>query len=218
MSFFIVYIRYIVPASVLVPLTLGLYRFNTINKSYRFLVAFLAFSAFSSILARIFAIFYHNNTVVIKSYTVGEFFLLAGFYYCKIKSRGMQCVIVVLTAMFTLFSIALILIFFSSDQFDDYSTTLESLLMIFFGLVLINNESSTSTIVNAWGQNSTNWFNTGILLYFSGSLFIFLLANYIPDPSSLIFKIAWIMHATFLLLLSVLFTKGFLLVSKRSAV
>lgn len=205
-----IYSSYIAPLSALVPLTIGITRHYRLCISFRFLLAFLALSVMSTVLMRLFAYVYHNNMIIVKSYTVGEFPLLAAFYYWQFSSSTMRRIIASIIFLFTTLSVSLLIYSFRDVQFDDYTTSLESILIIFFGISLIFNNDGLSKTLKKWSYYSINWFNTGILLYFSGSLFIFLLTNYTLFGDYKVYSFIWDIHASFFLFLSVLFSIGFL--------
>lgn len=127
-----IYSSYIAPASVLIPLSVGLRHYDKLNIGHRFLIAMLSFSALSTMLARIFAFVYHNNLIIIQSYTVGEFLFLAGFYYNQFNSKAMQRTIAAMVTLFTIFASYLIVIYIDVIRFDDYAPSIESLLIFFF--------------------------------------------------------------------------------------
>lgn len=120
-----------------------------------------------------------------------------------------------MTLLFTIFSICLIVVFIGVVRYDDYAPSVESLLLIFLSIVLFNKNNDSLSNTAAWHKNPLNWFNTGILLYFSGSLFIFLLINYVANPYSLLFRVVWNIQLTFLLMLSLLFAVGFCKIKKE---
>jgi hypothetical protein len=211
---FYFYSNYIAPASVIIPLAIGLCCYKKTNIGHRFLLSMLGFSALTTIIGKIFAIIFHNNIIVNQIYTVGEFLFLAGFYYCQFQSTIMKRVILTMIIVFSIFAIYLIVIFIGVIRFDDYAPSVESILIIFLSIALFNGSNDSLLRTTAWHQDPTNWFNTGILLYFSGSLFIFLLSNYVTDPKTLIYAIVWNVQITFLLLLSLLFAIGFYKVEK----
>ncbi len=209
------YTNYIAPGSVLVPLAIGIWRYRETNTGHRFLLCMLAFSALSTITAKIFAVLYHNNIIVNQIYTVGEFLFLAGFFYFQFQSIFIKRIIIAMTLLFTIFSICLIVVFIGVVRYDDYAPSVESLLLIFLSIVLFNKNNDSLSNTAAWHKNPLNWFNTGILLYFSGSLFIFLLINYVANPYSLLFRVVWNIQLTFLLMLSLLFAVGFCKIKKE---
>jgi hypothetical protein len=210
-----IYLNYIAPASVVVPLIIGLRHYQKLIIGHRYLIAMLTFSALSTILGRIFAYVYHNNLIIMQSYTVSEFLFFAGFYYYQFNSKTMRRTITAMVTLFTIFAIYLIVIYINVIRFDDYAPSIESLLIFFLSVALINKGNQASLKTSVWNQDPNNWFNTGILLYFSGSLFIFLLSNYITNPHSILYRVVWDVQVTFLVILSALFTKGFSLIAKK---
>lgn len=201
---------YIAPSTAFIPLIIGIRRQRRLCISYRFLLAFLVLSITSSILMRVFAYVFHDNSVILKLYTIGEFPLLAIFYYWQFDSLKMRRIIVTTIVLFAAISSILFGVSFKSVPFDDYSTSLESLLIIFLGISLIYKNGDLSATSKSWGYYPTNWFNTGILLYFSGSLFIFLLTNYILIDNNAVYLIMWDVNATLFVLLNLFLSIGFL--------
>lgn len=198
----------IAPASVSIPLLLGVRRYKLLNISCRFLIGFLSFSLIGSVLGKLSAYFFHTNILINELYTLGEFPLLAGFYYFQFASSNMRKLILCSIIAFIALCIGLMIVFNNVNRFDDYSSSTEALLLIFLGSAMVGRQNNSMMGLTKWEDESVNWFNTGILLYFSGSLFVFLLLNYfIYTPSVL--SIVWNIHATFLIMLSILFTVGF---------
>jgi hypothetical protein len=205
-----IYTFYVSPSTALIPLFIGVRYLKKQSVSYKFLLAFLMLSITSTILMRVFAYIYHNNVNIVKLYTIGEFPLLAGFYYRQFNSARMRQVIAACVVMFAAISISLFIISFKDVQFDNYSASIEALFIIFFGVSFVFNSTGQTLYRKDWSYYPANWFNTGILLYFSGSLFIFLLTNYILPYNYEIYRLVWKIHATLFLFLSLLFSIGFL--------
>jgi predicted membrane protein len=204
----------IAPASTLIPLTIGAIRYKLLNTGSRILIAFLSLSVIASVLTRLFAYLFHNNIIVNNLYTLLEFPLLACFYYFHFPSSKMRKVTLIMILAFMLVCIYLIIIYYNVNRFDDYSTSTESLLLIFLSLALTNSRNNSLNVSNRWDEEPVNWFNTGILLQFSGSLFIFLLMNYfLYDQSH--FYIAWNALVTFSICMNVLFSIGFYKIKKE---
>lgn len=158
---------------------------------------------------RVFAYIYHNNANIIKLYTIGEFPLLAGFYYWQFNSARVRQVIAACIVIFAAISISLFIISFKNAQFDDYSASIEALFVVFLGMLFVFVNNGQTVYLKHWSYYPDNWFNTGILLYFSGSLFIFLLTNYILPYNYEIYRLIWKIHATLFMFLNLLFSIGF---------
>lgn len=211
-----IYSFYIAPASVIPPILLGFRRFNKLNISCKFLIAYLISSLIASVLMRVFAYVYHSNKIVLKCYTIVEFPILAGFYYWQFSSPIMRQVTKGLIALFAILSISLFFTYYEDVPFDDYATSLESVLIIFLGTSLIFNDNSLISSSKPWAYYPKNWFNTGVLLHFCGSLFIFLLTNYTLVGDYAIYDFIWDIHATLFLGLNLLLSVGFLKIGNSS--
>ncbi len=211
-----IYTFYIAPASVIPPLILGFRRVNKLSFNYRFLLGYLGLSLVTSILMRVFAYVFHNNMIITRCYTVVEFPVLAGFYYWTSNSSIMRQIIKILVVSFAIFSISMLFVYYKSVEFDDFTSSLESLLVIFLGVSFIFGDHGSASKSKSWASRPVNWFNTGILLYFSGSLFIFLLTNYIIAESVYMYSSIWKVHATLFIGLNSLFSVGFLKIGNSS--
>jgi hypothetical protein len=115
-------------------------------------LGFLILSAYTSVIGRIFAVVYHNNLVVNQCYTVGEYLLLAGFYYHQFNSLLIRRLIAIVSLVFTFFSVALIIKYIHVIRHDDYGASIESLLMIFLGTALISRNIAFPSTLKNWGQ------------------------------------------------------------------
>ncbi len=209
------YYNYIIaPASTLIPLTIGVMRYKFLNTGCRILIAFLSLSVIASVLARLFAYLFHNNIIINNLYTLFEFPVLAGFYHFHFSSSKMRKGILVMVFFFILLCVYTMIIYYDVNRFDDYPTSVESLFLIFLGLVFVKSRNNSLNVSNRWDEEPVNWFNTGILLQFSGSIFIFLLMNYfLYDQSH--FYIAWNALVTFSICMNVLFSIGFYKIKKE---
>lgn len=205
----------IAPASTLIALIVGLSQYQLLNRGYRTLVFFLGLSVVASIVGRLFAFLFHNSVIVNNIYTLFEFPVLASFFYYRLSSSlKMRRIIIIMIIAFSLMCISLMVTSYGTNRFDDYSTSTESLLLIFLSLVLSNSQNQSLAVFKRWGNEPVNWFNTGILLYFSGSLFVFLLINNFLFNESL-YYIAWNAYTTFSICMNVLFTIGFYKIKKE---
>lgn len=208
------YYYIIAPASTLIPLTIGVMRYKFLNKGCRILIAFLSLSVIASVLTRLFAYLFHNNIIINNLYTLFEFPVLAGFYYFHFSSSKMRKGILVMVFSFILLCVYTMIIYYNVNRFDDYPTSVESLFLIFLSLALVNSRNNSLNVSKRWDEEPVNWFNTGILLQFSGSIFIFLLMNYFLFDQSH-FYIVWNVLVTFSVCMNVLFSIGFYKIKRQ---
>lgn len=137
-------------------------------------------------------------------YTVIEFTLLMMFYY-PLSSGTMQKVISGIIIGFVGF--ALLFAFVISDfwHFNTISRTIEAFIFTVAGLLffysMLKKESNLKL-----EKNPLFWINTGILLYFMGNFFLFMLNSFLQTKAS--FQTYWTLHSVLNILKNVLFTIG----------
>ena len=102
------------------------------------------------------------------------------------------------------------LLFFQKlNQFDSYVSSLEAILVLLMGITLMSNDDETARL-QSWRDNPVNWFNTGLMLYFAGSLFPLLLSNVLLKSTPLTFQIAWSLQSALVMVMYLLFSVGFI--------
>lgn len=200
----------LITCTVCLPIVAGLLNFRHLAKDCRILFYFILLSALSNVVSAILAHQRVNNLYLYHFYTIAEYLVLSVFYYNKFTGWPLaQKAILVVCVLFTLLCLLNPLFFQNLSQFDSYTSSLEAIFVIIMSIALINKESELLTL-QPWKDNPVNWFNTGLLLYFSGSMFLFLLSNYIVEASRTIQVVAWSTHATFVFFMYILFTIGFI--------
>ncbi|HEY0271806.1 MAG TPA: hypothetical protein VGC22_01420 [Chitinophaga sp.] len=207
----LIYTGIIVPLSVLLPLAAGIARYKALPKALRIIFFYLWVDGLVNLVAILLADFHVNNLPVLHVFTILEWWCLAYFYRQVLNSApakrillyGMICFPVICIINFTWFQSLL--------HFNTYTRPLETLLVMGCSLAYF---AQTNDAATAWGQSAINWINTGILLYFSGALFIFSFSNltvtHMSRKVASINVLVWNIHATLLLAMYLLFTIGFL--------
>jgi hypothetical protein len=138
--------------------------------SFLFLVLLIALSIITELGTEIFKEHNSNYYLLYHCYTPIEYGLL-GFYFLKtIDNKKLKAFIVLSIALFTAFCIVISFVF---GLFNDYPwslTVIETILVLtcsFIALFEISPDLKYSIY-----QNSTFWFSTGLILYFSGTFLI----------------------------------------------
>jgi hypothetical protein len=151
-------------------------------------------------------------------FTILEFLILSVFYLEILKEPFIRKAIKILMAIFPLICIINFSFFQSILRFNTYTRPLEVLLIMAYSLAYfaqINEPDSEKK----WSNDPLNWINTGVLLYFSGALFVYSFSNltvdYITSPKYYLLNLfIWNIHATLLLAMYVLFSWGFYICRK----
>jgi hypothetical protein len=202
------YIGIIIPLSILIPLIVALYRYHGLPGPAKSIFHYLVFSGIINGIAIILARNGINNLPLLHLYTMAEFTLLTMFYRQVFSPRIGRVLYPYLAAVFAVFCIINAIFFQSVSSYNTYPRTIESMLLIIMALLFFYKMLSSEQ-EGAWYKNTFTWFNIGLLLYFSGSLSLFLLSDVLLKNKQLN-EIAWIIHATLVLVMYMLFAGGFL--------
>jgi hypothetical protein len=202
------YIGIIIPLSILIPLIVALYRYHQLPAPAKSIFHYLVFSGVINCIAIIMARNGINNLPLLHLYTMAEFVLLTIFYRQVFSRRIERLFYPYLAAIFAVFCIVNAVFFQPVFSYNTYPRTIESLLLIIMALLFFYKMLSSEQ-EGAWYKNTFTWFNIGLLLYFSGSLSLFLLSDVLLKNKQLN-EMAWIIHATLVLVMYLLFASGFL--------
>jgi hypothetical protein len=207
-----IYIGLIVPVSVLIPIVIAVINYRRIGKLLSIIFYYLLLDGFINVMAAVFANVHINNLPLLHIFTILEFLLLSFFYIKVLKEPLAHKVIKFLLVLFPLICVLNFIFFQSIYRFNTYTRPLEILIIMGYSLAYFaqTNESDNE---KKWSSNALNWVNTGILLYFSGALFIYSFSNlttaYTSPKYYALNLFIWNIHATLLLGMYLLFSWGF---------
>ncbi len=185
---------YVVPLFVLIPLGIGLRNYPRLQMHGKLIVLYLCCSAIASAIAALLGMNNINNMPVFHIFTMVEFVVLTLFFRQLAESGIWRSTISVLGVLFILFGILNCLFIQPIFTYNSLPRSLESLLLIIYGLQWFY--SSLGSTNRSTQVRSLVWINSGIICYFSGSLFLFIFNEYVVQhPTS--YRIAWLTHAVF---------------------
>lgn len=196
-------------ASVLVPLLIGI-SINRRRDSYvKILIIGLLISAFTDSINLLFFRRNHLPTAILfHIYTVLEFCVLALLYKHLFHKERIKKNINIVILLFFVFKILDISFFTSIQESDTLAMTLESVVMITFGILYFDQVLREMVIPNL-EKHPVFWINSGILIYFSGSLFLFLFSDFIFSFSGQIsYWSFWSIHSLLTIIKYTLFSIG----------
>lgn len=163
-------------------------------KKHILLLTFLSFV--SSFITMVLWLNVTNNMYIGNIYTLLEallLFMVYKEYLGKIFSDMFFVSIVSIFCAFFLFNILYIQGFY---EINSYSRTLESMLMIFFSLLYFYQVMQTLDSENLM-REPMFWLNSGVLLYFSANVFIFIFSSFVSKYSIDLNLIIWAIHSLF---------------------
>jgi len=193
----------IAPFTIFIPLILSIFRIGLggSNKVQRWLIVVILIYAITEFLFFFTGKYLHqNNLYLTHVFPVIEFALLVCFFRETLSKKA----ITILIISFTILSILNVLFFENLNEFNTLARAVEALLLIIISLMyfysLLRDLSEKYL-----EQSPLFWVATSILIYFSGSFFIFIYGNYIM-PSAKLSLTFWAIHALFSILKYILFT------------
>lgn len=205
------YIGILVPVSILFPLTAAIGRNPLLSRAAKSIVHYLAFSALINAVSILVARKGINNLPLLHLFTPLEFALLCRFYCLSLNLKRKTYLFFLIG--FTLLSFLNSVLMQSIFSFNTYARSLEALFLLVFSLLLFYNLLISEQTAE-WYHNPISWFNIGIFLYFSGSLFLFLLSQVLLQDK-FFNETAWVIHATLVLIMYLFFTAAFFSYKKQ---
>jgi len=205
----LIYLSVIVPASILLPIIAGVWRYRQLPGSARLILAYLVVAGIVDVAATLLADRRINNMPLLHMYTVVEFIMILTFYYHLLTGK-IKIAIRWMMPLFLLLCIVYALFIGTIYKYNVLPRSLEGfiiggLAMIFFFRQLNVNIQYPETVL---------WINAGLLLYFSGSFLLFLFSEVLINNRA-VSRLAWVLHATLVLLMYILFAIGFIRAKKQ---
>ena len=196
----------IVPLTILLPIFIAFFRFKYLTDAAKALLVYLCTSALVSIVIKYTASYKINNLPIFHLYTFIELLLLAEFYK---KLIGFKKIITIVQFLFLIACVVNAVFFQSIFTFNTYTRPLEAFIIMLFAVNYFAKIFTDTSKVNLL-EIPGFWFNTGLFLYFSGAFMLFIFSNFLLKVSQESYYIVWNTHATFVLIMYILFTLGFI--------
>ncbi len=191
---------------ILIPTILAIMRLRDGDREQRLLSLLIFSSLFVELTALIIGLSGEgeNNLFLLHIFTVIEFTLLTLIFQPHVKVLIPKKAIHFLIAAFFLFAVINSLFFESIQQFNAFGRALEGLLIIFLDLLCLVLILKTLKIKQP-ECSPLIWISIGTLIYFSGSLFVFIFSNYVLSSQSVSVTI-WGIHAFMSIVLNLFYT------------
>ena len=205
------YRQIIVPASILIPISIAVSGYRNLPGYAKWLLYYLVFAATVNTIVTILTWNGVRNLWIFHFYTAIESFLLLYYFKFIILNKKINSIIRVLLWAFPLFCVVNFLFLQSLYNFNTYTRPIEAIIMITLCAVYWWQENEADS-EKPWGNIPNNWFVTAIMLYFAGAFFMFLLANYLITPlaAKKAKNIIMDTNASFVLIMYLLMAVGFL--------
>ncbi|NEU68155.1 hypothetical protein GK091_14785 [Spirosoma agri] len=192
----------------IISLGVALVRRRFLQAELKYIGAFLLLSLVGEIVSLTLSKLHIPNLFLLHIYTLLEFNIIALFYRRFFSAFYPRWLIVVLLLVFNSFVVLNTLFFQPLTVFNTYPRGLESLMVI--GLaILCFYKMLTELDIKHPETYPIFWINTGFLLYFAGSLILFLLANItIEQPNQSLSLMSWGLHSCLFVLMHLAISLG----------
>jgi hypothetical protein len=207
MSYLYIYVSYIIPLCIIIPIIIAFFKYRLLSFSFKVLLWFLIFSADANALNIILSGFHIFTTTLFHVFTVFEFAFITWFY-STVFDKKWRYILAILVTVFTIFCIINFFCIQTGVEVATYTGTLEAVIIIAYAILYLfkhnNNEQPTP-----WEQSGLNWVNISFLIYYGCGLFIFISANFLAHASQSVNLVVWSVFDTILLVQYLLFAVGF---------
>ena len=185
--------------------------FTNLKKIKTYLIpifTMVTISVIVEIINFVFVTFVQNNLFIFHIFTLIEFILLTLFYSYLLKNYIHPKIYYLLIFLFTLMA------FFDYkigglNTINSLSSTVESILLVINSLLLFFFIIYKMMIPNLL-SSSIFWINSGILIYFSGNIFLFAFSNYLHTTEVEKYAILWaIMHSSLNIIYNICLSTAF---------
>ncbi|UHG93775.1 hypothetical protein [Spirosoma oryzicola] len=192
----------------IISLGVAVVRRRFLQAELRYIVDFLLLSLVGEVVSLILSKLHIPNLFLLHIYTLIEFNIIALFYRRFFSNFYPKWLIIVLLTVFNSFAVFNTLFLQPLTVFNTYARGLESLMVI--GLsILCFYKMLTELDIKRPETNPVFWINTGFLIYFAGSLILFILANVaIAQPNQSLSLMSWGLHSCLFVLMHLAFGLG----------
>lgn len=206
-----IFMGIIVPYSAIIPLAVAIIRHRHLNTKCWYIFLYLCITTASNIASRILAANHTTNMPLLHVYTLVEMFLFSIFFIHAFPSRQIKFFIRILVALFSLFCIINFTFIQSIYQFNTYPRPIGAIIIIILSMLYWWKTGKSDDDERKWIDITENWIISGILIYFSSTLLLFIFSNYLVDQFSIkANKFIWNLHGAMVIFMYLLFTVAFL--------
>ncbi|GAA3944768.1 hypothetical protein [Hymenobacter algoricola] len=178
------YLEYAAGLVLLVPLALALWRWPRLTPPLRLLAGSLLFTELTVLFSSLVTLYRPGWLYCLWNiYTVVQTLLFLRLYYLTLSSRRLRLALGrVVAPGFVLFALLDLLCLEGPNQVSSYTHVLQSALLI--GLALLYFEQLLNELhVVRLEQDPLFLVSTAVVLYFSGTVLVFVFINKLSDPS-----------------------------------
>jgi hypothetical protein len=186
-----------------IPIIIGILRFTNLSRGAKCIFLLALVSVLSDILIKQYIMVEGVPSMVGRIFTVSEFVLTSIFFFYEFNRKGERILILVVGVLFLLVA-AIDYLLQGVGKMDNLSMAIEAMVLVAYSVWLLFTTIRDTKYPNIL-DTTQFWFIAGILIYFGGSIFIFISSNYFSKE--MITKM-WSIHNLFTIVYNVLISIG----------
>ena len=208
------YVIFISNFATIPPLVLGLLNLKYLRGAWQWVFGFVVLGFIISMLnVHVFAGV--NNLFLVHLYVPLKFILFTGAYRHFLKGFISTRILVSVMILFLGYCIYNTIFIQRITEYNSYPRALGSLVLAIYAILWYLKSLSRMEITRLRDE-PTVWFNTGMLVYFAGSFFVFILSNQVLFQSVQLSKQVWLISSTLMVIFYQIIAYSFFLVGKNA--
>ena len=182
-------LAYVYGASTLVPAVAGLSRFRVLQRPLRILAVLSVLACFTEVIEYLVARWNHYNAFISSYYEFFEYSMLLGVYFTSVGKKRTRAIIIALELIFAVVWLIEVPTFYNPRAVTADVQTVSRILLIVASLVILQSILDQSS--NRLMDLALFWVASGVILYSTGTLMVFSLANRLLKLGLPYFEMAW---------------------------
>ena len=208
------YVIFISNFATIPPLVLGLLNLKYLRGGWQWVFGFVVLGfIISMLIEHVFAGV--NNLFLVHLYVPLKFILFTGAYRHFLKGFIPAKILVWVVVLFIGYNIFNTMFIQSITEYNSYPRALGSFLISIYA-ILWYLKTLTNMEIRRLRDEPVVWFNTGVLIYFAGSFFVFILSNQVLFQSVELSKQVWLISSTLMVIFYQIIAYSFFLVGKNA--
>ncbi|MDZ4756526.1 MAG: hypothetical protein SGJ10_00120 [Bacteroidota bacterium] len=161
-------------------------------------------------------IIFSNNMPLLHIFTIIEFFLFATIYYIYFSNHQLAKRMIAISSFLFLLSAVLDATYFNGFwRSNTISHSVESIILVMFSLLYFFSFFKEISEEEVW-KKSMFWLSSGVVIYFSINIFLFMLANYLLKKNYNLVDQGYNMHAFINIFVNIIFAISFICLRKKT--
>lgn len=188
--------------SLFIPLISSILNYKALSTTFRALFFYFIITIIIEALTFFLAgkqikIVEHQSIAILFSlanaFTILQFCTFAFLYFNQFTGRKIKYLIKLVTTLYLIFSAIVFFLFGKFTHPDNLTTVVEGIILWSLSVYFYFHIFQEMTIPKL-SENSFVWINSGVLIYFSVALVLFLADDYLETCSKNIFRVLWSLH------------------------